>query len=488
MLAIGLEIRIACEGCQGAVPVNAFAPGARCPACGRENNLEHGWSWLLEEVVKDLEDLVDEEERTARVGPQAKVVYARTEARCESCKTVVPDEVVAMAERGWVPCVGCGGWLPFRPAPPFLASIAPGATFLAGEAVAKPGEPPATEPRRWYVCFDAKVRGGARPSAAVFDWYTLADAIIDLDGNLVCAGNYEPDDTFAVWSMDAGLTTRWWQRELRHDQREARLALAPSGEIVLWEPGVSGVELLAPADGSMAREIGGPEPEDSIVHQLDLTHATSLTIAADGTVLAIINNRLLRFRPDGGGLPTWGRKPEAQLPIYAIDREVRAVDAVLLDEAGDCPLALDGYARLSVGWDGYLYIERSEVLARYDHEGRQLYVVQLPLDTVHGRVGADARGHAYVLGSEGGKRRLLRVGPTGVPEVLAIDRHDGGVLGEEDTLAVTRDGTSCLLSFDKRIRVVTPDGRVALLSDASRRSDREADRRRRTAAVPIQST
>ncbi len=473
MLAIGLEIRIACDACHGPVPVNAFAAVAPCPACGHGNNLEHSWSWLLEEVVKDLEDLVDEEERTARVGPQAKVVYARTEARCEGCKTVVPDEVVGTGERGWVPCVGCGQWLPFRPAPSILASIAPGAIFVAGEAIAQPGEAPAAEPRRWYVCFDARVRGGARPYAPLFDWYNLADALIDLDGNLVCAGNYEPDDEFAVWAMDAGLNTRWWQRELRHDQREARLALAPSGEILVWEPGAAGLELLSPSDGKLAREVGGPEPEDSIIHQLDLTHATSLTVTADGSILTIINNRLLRFRPDGGGLPTWSRKPEAQLPIYGIDREVREVTAVLLDEAGDCPLALDSYARLSTGWDGYLYIERSEALARYDHEGRQLYVVQLPLDTVHGRVGADAHGFAYALGSQGGNRRLVRVSPDGVPEILAIDR---------------RDGTTCLLSYDKRIRVLTPDGRVALLSDTSRRADRETDRRRKTAAVSVPTT
>lgn len=486
MLAIGLEIRIACEACHGPVPVNAFAPSAPCPACGRANNLEYGWSWLLEQVVVDLDDLVDEEERTARIGPQAKVVYARTEARCDTCKTVVPDEVAGMAERGWVPCVGCGKWLPFRVAPPLLAQIAPGAVAVAAEVVAQPGEAPAAEPRRWYICFDASARGAARPPAPIFEWYSLADAVVDLDGNLVCAGNYEPDDEFAVWSMDGALATRWWQRGLRHDQREARLSLSPSGEIVLWEPGFAGLTMLSPADGKPARELGGPEPEDSIVHQLDLTHCSSLAVDADGTILAIIHNRLVRFRPDGGGLPTWGgRVPEPQRPLYGADREAAEAEAVLLDEAGHCPVALDAYARLAVGWDGCLYIERSEVLARYDREGNQLYVVQLPLDSVHGRVSADGNGRAHALGSEGGKRRLVRIAPDGTPEVLAIDRHDGGILGDEDALALARDGTCWLLSFDKRVRLLTPDGRLTRLSDASRRSDRDADRKRKTAAVLV---
>lgn len=486
MLAIGLEIRIACEGCNGAVPVNGFAASVLCPSCQRPNVLEHAWSWLLQDVIKDLEDLVDEEERTARVGPQTKVVYARQGARCESCKTPIPDEVSQMAQRDWVPCVGCGQWICFRAAPPVLTTIAPGALFIAGEDVNQLGHHPVADGRRWFICFDAAARAQARPQA-IFDWYSFADAVIDREGKIVCAGNYEPDDEFAVWAMNAALETSWWERGLRYNHSEARLALCPSGEILVWEPGTHALVALSPADGSVVSEIGGPEPEGGRAHQLDLADCASLTVDADGTILAIINNRLLRFALDGSGLPTWhGRVPETLQPIYGAGREAIQVEPVLLDDARHCPTAFDQYTKITVGWDGYLYVERSEMLARYDRDGQQIYRVQLPLSSVDGRPGADASGYAYVLGTESSRRRLVRVAPDGSSEIFAVDRRDGGVLGEEDTIAIGYDGSVWMMSYNQRMRVLTPHGRVAILSDAARRADREDDRRRQTSAIPGQ--
>lgn len=487
MLAIGLEIRIACEGCNGFVPVNAFTASVVCPTCQRPNALEHGWSWLLADVAKDLEDLVDEEERTARVGPQAKVTYVRTAARCEVCKTPVPDEAAAMAQRGWVPCVGCGQWMSFRAAPSMLTTIAPGATAILGEDANQLGAHAVAEFARWFVCFDPEARARMRPGA-IFEWYSFADAAVDREGNLVCAGNYEPEDEFAIWSMNGRLETRWWERGLRFQHSEARLAISPGGAIYVWEPGTPTMASLAPGDGTQAGEIGGLEPDGSAVHQLDLTHCSSLTIDVDGSILCIIHNRLLRFGLDGQGVRTWhGRVPESQDPLYRPGREPNAAEAVLIDDAGACPTALDEYTRIHVGWDAHLYVERGEVLARFDRYGQLIYRIELPLSSVDGRPGADVHGCAYVIGTEHSRRRVLRVRPDGVPEVFAIDRRDGGVLGEEDTIAVGPDGTVWMLSYNQRVRVLGPDGRVAQLSDASRRADREDDRRRKTSAVPGQA-
>jgi hypothetical protein len=486
MLAIAVEIRIACEGCHGAVPVNAFTATVICPTCQRPNLLEHGWAWLLADVVKDLEDLIEEEECTARVGPQAKVTYMRLPARCEGCKTPVPDEAANMAQRGWVPCVGCGQWLCFREAPSLMTGIAPGAVALVGEDPDQLGSQPPTGSKRWFICFDAAARARVQPSA-IFEWYRFADALVTPHGNIVCAGDYEPEDQCAVWAMNTRLETLWWERGLRFTSSEARLAMSPGGATYLWEPGVHELVVLAPGDGSKVSELGGPEPEGAAVHQLDLTHCVSLTVDVDGSILALIHNRLLRFDQDGAGVPTWhGRVAEAQHAIYGEGRELVPVEPVLLEEAGDCPTVLDEYTRIHVGWDAHLYVERSELLARYDREGRQLYLVQLPLSTVDGRIGADANGYAYVLGNQDGRRRLLRVTPDGHPEVMAMDRRDGGVLGEEDTIAVGHDGVVWMLSFNRRARVLSPDGRVALLSDASRRADRDEDKRRRTVAIPGQ--
>src|SRR4029078_2601772 len=71
---------------------------------------------------------------------------------------------------------------------------------------------PVAEVKRWFLCFDAVQRAPAQAQGEarlLFDWYSLAAAVIDREGTIICAGEHTPTDHFAIWSMDRQLLTRW---------------------------------------------------------------------------------------------------------------------------------------------------------------------------------------------------------------------------------------------------------------------------------------
>ncbi len=140
---------------------------------------------------------------------------------------------------------------------------------------------------------------------------------------------------------------------------------------------------------------------------------------------------------------------------------------------------LDSSTKLCTGFDGHLYAERSEKVARFDRDGKRLYRVKLPFEGVES-IAADGAGQLFVRGWRAGDpmpREFVRVSADGRDvRVIATDRLGGGTVGRENTLVAAPDGTLYLFGWHQAIRTFGPDGTLRAMTARSREWEAEEDR------------
>jgi hypothetical protein len=542
MLGLAIELRVRCEGCGQPVAVNAFTERVTCRSCQRGMTLDtERWMTVLETPLAEFGELDPDEGRNVTMmggAGMCELMFGNQAPRCNGCKAAVVAEALGFADRGWTVCIACGQRMSVRRAPPALAAV--GAVALVNEdldqlstqptgaVAAAPGgiQPilfhcpgctaplsvdgskrmitcqycavevylpddlwqrlhPAPTTSRWYLWMTEVDRAAAR--LAKFHWYSFADAVIDAQGNLYCAGEDKDRDCFAVWCMTRDLKVRWVRDGLDYDDSDARLALDPQGRLLLWQKGKHSATVLAVADGSVVGKLGGREPEGATEHHLDLDRGDQLLVDVDSTIVGLIGERLVRFGPDGSARATWpprsgifGKKGEKLHPLYGSGHQLADVDGVYVEQVGNHPATFDDYTKLCFGSDGRLYAERSEWVACFDREGNRVYRIKLPLDNRRGdRIAVDQAGQLYLLGTTPGDprpRQLVRVSPDGKRvDVISGDRRVGGAIGDEDHMVVAPDGTVLVFGYNSRCRIIGSDGRLVFQTDKSRETDREED-------------
>ncbi len=235
-----------------------------------------------------------------------------------------------------------------------------------------------------------------------FEWYQNCDVAIDRAGLLYCAGGLH--SKFTVWCMAGDFQPRWVRDDLDFDTSAARIALDPRGRLLLWQIGKHSLLVLSAADGSTIAKLGGKEHEHATEHGLDLDDCDQLVADVDGSIVALIDNRLVRYTEDGAAIPTWpphatlfGKRTEKLRPLYGPGHQLHTVESVYVESVGHHPIVLDSYTKLCVDFDGFLYAERSETVARFNRTGHRLYRTKLALEGVDS-IAADASGQLYVRG------------------------------------------------------------------------------------------
>jgi hypothetical protein len=123
-------------------------------------------------------------------------------------------------------------------------------------------------------------------------------------------------------------------------------------------------------------------------------------------------------------------------------------------------------------------IDRSSgdgTIARFDSNGKKLRSVLIPLRYKDCMPCADAEGNMYVLGTtEESHTNLIKISPNGGDiETLLTDIKEGGVLDEEDQLALAPDGTVYIYKYYNRLKVFSPDMKMIFRSEQSREDDEE---------------
>lgn len=342
---------------------------------------------------------------------------------------------------------------------------------------------------RWYLWLPEQDK--AQRALARFAWSSVEDMAIAPGVIMFCTGNgrlgEHGRDGLAVWCMGADLAVRWARMDIDLDESGTKLALDREGRLIVWNASKHSAVVLSSVDGSTLGTLGGREPEGARVHGFDLARCTDLFADPDGTLLGYMGEkRLVRYTRDGEGIATWpprgglfGPKEEKLSPLF--DRSHRLSspeDVPYIEGVGHHPLWME--IDLELGHDGRLYGKRSQQLVCFDRDGKRVYRVSVAVDSIcsHG-LGADASGHAYVLGYMRGDSNphvLIRASPDGACSVIATDRRHGGVLGSETDLYVAPDGTMVMLSSDQ-VRIVGPDGRLVLLNAAAKEHEAKQDAR-----------
>lgn len=513
-----------CPHCTSALPdeVRQFASRgwAICPACGKKLSIRTPPAYL---AWTHAELLVAEELLAPTVPPTAPVMFGclacrapiRADGsarivRCETCSvdSYLPDEL----------------WARLHPPPPVTRWYLVGAKPVADRAATQPavpgpfGPPPFLPPPQPTFA-DAQAmlaaagieisRGDDKPPPDFSDvlihnldlvrewdrreadgprkWSDLKDVVMGPDGLFYCSGEVEWGD--AVWCMGEDLKPRWVHL---HKHGDLQLALdGKHGRLVGWTSSKHSAIVFSLADGSLQGTIGGKEPDDARVHHLDMDACRELVGDFDGTLLAIMGKRLVRYDAHGTGIATWppsggifGAKAEKLHPLYrtaGAQRHLPDPESVHVESVGNQPLVLSDYAKLHVARDGRLLAESSEHLAAFDRTGKRLWRQKLPLDRVQDAPKTDAAGNIYVRGSVNGDPtvdQVLRIAADGSRcDLIATGRPYRGVLGEEDHLCVGPDGSIFLFDYGMKARYLAPNGQLRWQSPASIEQDQEIDRR-----------
>jgi hypothetical protein len=271
-------------------------------------------------------------------------------------------------------------------------------------------------------------------------WSSIADAVLGPDNRLYVTGRTAGTQRIAIWCLGPDLAARWTTPLA--DVAEPRLALDPGGSrLCVATSGRRTLAMLSTANGALLESLA-----------VDAGEASWLRADIDGTLLALIGERLVRFASNGAVLPTW--------PGVVATSD--ATTAPTVETVGHLPTALSRHARLLVSWSGRLHAQMGRHAACFDRRGAGVYRIQLPLDAID--LACDGAGNLHVLGDFERGRAIIRVAPDG-GNVQAIT--GGAALGNDRVLRVARDGTMFLLGANGSVRVLERSGRVACQNEAS---------------------
>lgn len=349
--------------------------------------------------------------------------------------------------------------------------------------------PPKTV-ERWYMLVDKanpqKKGKDGKPEIELPEWYYLSDVTIDSEGNLYIASANNEEEGFIVWSVSPDLKTRWVRNGLHYSGEYSRLCMTYDNNLYLIDKNKHSLLKLSSKDGSTITKTDGSQDGD----KMNLKGCTAVVSCPDKTILALINNTFARFNEQGERIKLWDVR---KFGIFSSGEggNIPADDdewSPYVKDIGSSPKRVNGdFTKFTVGWDGYLYmIDRSSSdgeVAKYDMDGTKLWSKYIPLNYKDCKAGVDEAGNVYVVGrTENSNTNLLRLNTKRfIFETLLKDVKEGGVLNEEDTLAVSREGRVYIMRFYNRLKVFSPDMKMVYRSKHSEEYDNELINRKNEA-------
>jgi len=359
MLSLLLEIKTECSSCGNPLPVNAFVENVFCDKCNIENTFNGGfWNSVFEDKLKEIKGFKDSEGRNSKIMGQYNIdmLYGRKNARCDECKTDIPDEeFVKFTESGMYKCAKCSREIFIRPATDSLKSFMPSACFIVDEdenllmaKSEKPLKPESAKPvlyscpscagsleidgkerivvckyceskvylpddlwfslhpvvskQRWYITFDNKSVSEMLP-----EWDSIYDAAIDSEGNLYFATKLDTfDKVLTIWSCTSNLKKRWSINNLNIDKEHSHIAVTEKCNLYVWDDSKHSMYLLSGKDGSVIKKIDGGAPTKDNPYTFSMNCCETLISDSDDTILALINSTFVRFNADGTRASLWG--------------------------------------------------------------------------------------------------------------------------------------------------------------------------------------
>ena len=431
MFSLLLELKTDCNFCGNPLPINAFVDKIFCDKCNKDNVLNAElWKSLLEELPDDILGFKDDEGRPSKVMTgqyNFDMMYGRKQARCNKCKTDIPDdELNKFTEGGNYKCKKCGANVFVRPANDLMKSIFPSSKYIVSEdenmlkgTPEKPADTNSDKPvlftcpscagnleidgkerivecnfckskvylpddlwfslhpvvskERWYITFDSKLLSEQLP-----EWCKLYDAAIDREGNIYVAGTLDVfDKDVTVWSFSPDFKKRWSVNNLNVEDVHTHLAVTKKGELYLWDSTKHSISVLSCKDGALLRKINGSEQSKDNHYPFTVKDCETLINDSDDTILAVINDLFVRFNTDGTRASLWGDPADkGSIGLFSaffsgFDHKINlsegySGDIPELKELGDKPRAVKSYkVEMFAGWDDYIYIYNLEYSVAY---------------------------------------------------------------------------------------------------------------------------
>lgn len=539
MIGICFELKTTCKHCSSPIMINAFTDKILCPSCNKYNNFsQENLKNLLEDALKEAPDFKPGEGQPSTImqGEYTyHLTYGRQDPRCGKCKT--PLDMTKLEEytaAGKAICSKCSNEIFVRKPSELVSSCFMQVKYLAGEdddqlkfnpepgkvpAASKPvlftcpscagnleidGSDrmisckfcnsqiylpddlwfrlhPAKEVSRWYIVIEdnAVPFEGKMP-----EWYYLSDIISDKQGNTYFATAVEGDEDFIIWSIDKELNTRWVRKGLKFNYEHACLEISHDENLYLWEKDKHSLLKLSSQDGSTISKLEGSKNRS----KLNMHGCERLVSYPDGTILTLINNTFARYNPQGERIQLWEAK-KFGLFSAGIGDPIPENDGDYAPDVNDIksiPKRMDGSSNyLSIGLDGYLYMldtsSSDGELAKFELSGNKLWSKFIPLNYKDCRPCQDEREYIYIIGTdEKSNTRIIRYDSANDKfETIIKDLREGGLLEEEDKLAVLPDGTILAARFHNRLKVFSPSLEMIYRSEQSKEDDELEQRTRK---------
>lgn len=521
-MPISLELRTTCERCADPLPLNGWATRVTCWSCLHENPVSpEEWSNLLGGALADAwsYDAGAGLTESRKVGRRVFDLRWANAGRARGHRRKRPREmrqdlfpgVVALAgEERDVPtvpesvaftCPQCAGALTIDGRSREVTCSFCAATSLLGDDVWRRLHPVHAQ-KRWFLVLeddeqdtadaDDEETASARKEESTprFAVGVNGDVTVGPDGLLYAAGTFDGVRP-ALWCMDADLRVRWRVDVKRSDLGPVRVAIV--GDAVWYVDAQRHVvRRYARADGAALGVLGGPEPVGAKVHHLDLRGACEVVGYADGSALALVVNRVVRFDSNGTGVLTWPARTglmswfskESLWPLYKgplpADEDddgmfvARPHAELSSDHLGaDRPTATMTVTTRAVAHpDGDTWFSTGAAVHRYGRDGTLRWSTTLEgcSDGLPTRPGLDAEGNLFVLTQDRkGRPVLFRLASDGKPTRLT---RDG--LGHPIALAVTADRVLVFGSDVGDVRTLDRDGKPLRATATAVAADREA--------------
>jgi hypothetical protein len=554
MISICFEIKTKCGYCGNPLLINALVNDVFCSKCQKTNKLSNDlWYSILDDAVKEVPDMDMNQAQTSTsfMGEYTfNLLYGKQDARCDECKTVIDiNAIKIITNKSTYECKKCKSMIQLRPAPEFVNKKFPSAKWVVGEdsnliitgkkkhKIPEAAKPvlftcpscagnleidgtdrmvicefcdsqiylpddlwfrlhPAKMIDRWYLCLDESVIEEKIPY-----WYHIADVTVDRAGNLCVASADDGEEDFIVWSLGPDLKTRWTRKGLKYHYDDTGITIAGSDSLYLWNKDKHSLLKLSSNDGSTIDKLKGKKKTEVEPYPFNMMGCDGLICDTDDTILTLINDKIVRFNPDGSRASLWHettkspedvkikgkgffeklvgafRRDDSKINIY----EKYSSSSPDVNELGDKPQNIDSdYTRINLGWDGYLYImgrsSNDGELAKYDRSGKKIWSVVVPLQSKDCKPCTDSKGNVYIVGEkEGGHTNLIKFSQvTKTFETVLTDVLEGGVLKGEEHLAVSPDGTIFLLDYYHKLKIFTADGSLKYITEQSKEEDKEA--------------
>ncbi len=517
--------------------LNSLTEDILCSLCNKTNTFDmETWQGLLDDAMKEAPKFKLSEGQSSTIFRgeyNYKLVYGRQEPRCVKCKQDIDaSRLEEYSAAGNIKCSKCSNTIFVRKPSELIAKVFPGLKYIVGEdndllseskLVKAPDSVkpvlftcpscagnleidgtdrmveckycdsqiylpddlwfrlhPAKSVERWYMVIDAE--SASLGVDGLPDWHYFSDLTADKSGILYACGTDDSADNFILWAVGNDFKAKWVRRDLKFNYEHTGITITNDGNLYLWDKQKHSLLKISSKDGSTIEKIEGSPASEKNPYAFNLKGCGSLVSDTDGSILALINNTIARFSPKGERIDLWSGKKWAFFST-GIGLEVPESDpewAPYVKDIGSFPKRINSdYTRLNIGWDGYLYMmDKSSSdgeVAKYASDGTRLWSKLIPLNYKESKPCADAAGNVYILGTdENSNTHLVRYNPSiDKFETLLTDLVEGGVLDDEQHLAVTPEGTIFILNTYGGMKVFSPELKMICRSRKSEEDDNE---------------